>query len=197
MTAFSANIKSMLTRRLVMVVGLMLLGTLAASACAVQENNTYPVETFSEMHYAQSFKMQEPPRLAPPADSVVFSSTGDASQVLNVPDKRERAYDPAVASNLYRINCAVCHGVSGLGDGKAVRHITSGQSFYATTQGGAYAAPPDLVVSAATRLTDRDVMVGFVTSGAVVMPSFGKLLPEEDIRDIVNYIFDDTTGLSQ
>jgi hypothetical protein len=29
------------------------------------------------------------------------------------------------------------------------------------------------------------------------MPEFGKLLAEEDIRDIVNYIFDDTTGLSK
>ena len=40
-------------------------------------------------------------------------------------------------------------------------------------------------------------MVGFITSGAVVMPPFGKLLPEEDIRDIVNYIFDKETGLSK
>lgn len=197
MTAFSANIKSMLTRRLMMVIGLMMLGTLATSACAVQENNTYPVETFSEMHYSQSFKMQEPPRLAPPADSVVFTSAGGVDEHLSVPDKRERAYDPAVAGDLYRVNCAVCHGDTGLGDGKAARHITSDQSFYATTQGTAYAAPPNLVESAATRLTDRDVMVSFVTSGAVVMPSFGKLLPEEDIRDIVNYIFDDSTGLSQ
>ena len=197
MTSFSTNIKSILTRRLVFIVGLMMLGTLATSACAVQESNTYPVETFSEMHYSQSFRAQEPPRLAPPADSVAFKTAGDASNTLNVPDKQERAYDPAVAGNLYRVNCSVCHGDSGLGDGKAARHITSGQSFYATTQGTAYAAPPNLVESAATRLTDRDVMVGFVTSGAVVMPSFGKLLPEEDIRDIVNYIFDDTTGLSQ
>ena len=197
MTSFSTNIKSILTRRLVFIVGLMMLGTLATSACAVQESNTYPVETFSEMHYSQAFKSQEPPRLAPPANSVVFKTAGDSSQTYNVPDKQERAYDPVVAGELYRVNCSVCHGDSGLGDGKAARHITSGQSFYATTQGTAYAAPPNLVESAATRLTDRDVMVGFVTSGAVVMPSFGKLLPEEDIRDIVNYIFDDTTGLSQ
>jgi mono/diheme cytochrome c family protein len=197
MTAFSANIKSMLTNRLVMVLGLLLVGTLATSACAVQESNTYPVETFSEMHYSQSHKSQEPPRLAPPADSVVFASSGDANQVLNVLDKRERDYDPAVAGNLYQVNCSVCHGISGLGDGKAAKHITSGSSFYATTQGTPYGSPPNLVESAATRLTDRDIMVAFVTSGAVVMPSFGKLLPEEDIRDIVNYIFDDSTGLSQ
>jgi mono/diheme cytochrome c family protein len=197
MTAFPANIKSMLTRRFVMIAGLLMLASVTASACAVQESNTYPVEYFSEMHYSQAFRMQEPPRLAPPADSVVFASAGDPSQVLNVPDKRERAYDPTVAGNLYRVNCSVCHGVSGLGDGNATRHITSPKSFYATDSGTPYGAPPNLVDSAATRLTERDTMVGFVTSGAIVMPSFGKLLAEEDIRDIVNYIFDTETGLSQ
>ncbi len=197
MTVFPANIKSMLSRRLVTVAGLLMLSIFVTSACAVQESNTYPVETFSEMHYSQAFRMQEPPRLAPPADAVVFKTAGGVSNTLNVPDKQERAYDPAVAGNLYRVNCSVCHGVSGLGDGKAVRHITSDSSFYATTQGSAYGAPPNLVESAATRLTDRDVMVGFITSGAGIMPSYGKLLPEEDIRDIVNYIFDENTGLSQ
>ena len=198
MTSFSTNIKSILTRRLVFVVGLIMLVTLASSACAVQESNTYPVEIFSEMHYSQSFRMQEAPRLDPLADAVVFASAGGVDQVLSIPDKRERAYDPAVAGDLYRINCSVCHGVSGLGDGRAVRHITSSNSFYATENGGtAYAAPPNLVESAATRLTERDTMVAFTTSGVRVMPAFGKLLAEEDIRDIVNYIFDDQTGLSK
>ncbi len=198
MTAISANIKSMLTRRFVLMVVVLMLASVTVSACAVQESNTYPVETFSEMHFSQSFKMQEPPRLAPLADSVVFGSAGGPGQVLNVPDKRERAYDPTVAGNLYRVNCSVCHGDLGLGDGKAVRHLTSANSFYASENGGdTYGAPPNLVDSAATRLTERDTMVGFVTSGAVVMPPFGKLLPEEDIRDIVNYIFDSETGLSK
>jgi mono/diheme cytochrome c family protein len=198
MTAFPANIKSMLTHRLALTVGLLMLASVVTSACAVQESNTYPVETFSEMHYSQSFRMQEAPRLAPLADAVVFASAGGVDQVLSIPDKRERAYDPAVAGDLYRINCSVCHGVSGLGDGRAVRHITSSNSFYATENGGtAYAAPPNLVESAATRLTERDTMVAFTTSGVRVMPAFGKLLAEEDIRDIVNYIFDDQTGLSK
>jgi mono/diheme cytochrome c family protein len=198
MTSFSTNIKSILTRRLVFVVGLIMLVTLASSACAVQESNTYPVEIFSEMHYSQSFRMQEPPRLAPLADSVVFKSAGDSSQTYNVPDKQERAYDPAIAGNLYRVNCSVCHGVSGLGDGKAVRHITSSSSFYATNEGTPYKAPPNLVDSAANRLNQREVMFSFISGwNGPVMPEFGKLLTEEDIRDIVNYIFDDTTGLSK
>lgn len=197
MTAIPANIKSMLTRRFAIIVGMLILTSVTTSACAVQESNTYPVETFSEMHYSQSFKLQEAPRLAPLANAVVFASAGGVDQVLKVPDKRERAYDPAVAGDLYRINCSVCHGVAGDGEGNAKRHLISSSSFYATTGGNPYAAPPNLVDSARERLTERDMMVGFVTSGAVVMPSFGKLLPEEDIRDIVNYIFDDQTGLSK
>jgi mono/diheme cytochrome c family protein len=198
MIAFPANIKSMLSRRLVTVAGLLMLSIFVTSACAVQESNTYPVETFSEMHYSQAFKAQEPPRLAPPADSVVFKTAGDSSSTLNVPDKQERAYDPVVAGDLYRVNCAVCHGVSGLGDGKAVRHITSSSSFYATNEGTPYKAPPNLVDSAANRLNQREVMFSFISGwNGPVMPSYGKLLPEEDIRDIVNYIFDENTGLSQ
>ena len=197
MIAFPAYFKSLFRRRSALMVGLLSIAAVSASACAVQESNTYPVETFSEMHYSQSFKSQEPPRLAPPADSVVFSSAGDPDQVLVVPDKQERAYDPVVAGNLFRVNCSVCHGIGGHGDGKIVRHLTSTASYWATTNDGTpYIAPPDLVESAATRLTDRDTMVAFVTSGARVMPPFGKLLSEEDIRDIVSYIFDAEAGLS-
>ncbi len=90
MTAFPANIKSMLTRRFALTVGLLMLASVATSACAVQESNTYPVETFSEMHYSQSFRTQEAPRLAPLANAVVFESAGGVNQVLTVLDKQER-----------------------------------------------------------------------------------------------------------
>tara|TARA_B100001971_G_C17898763_1_gene386884 strand:- start:85 stop:612 length:528 start_codon:yes stop_codon:yes gene_type:complete len=175
-----------------------MLAGMPLSACAVQESNTYPVETFSEMHYSQAFRAQEPPRLLPPGDSVVFASTGHPEKISRIPDKKERTYDVEIASSLYRVNCSVCHGISGHGDGKAVRHITSSNSFYATTQGIPYKAPPNLVDSAANRLKDREVMYSFLKAwNGPVMPSFGKLLSEENIRDVINYIFDDETGLSK
>ena len=181
-----------------MAAGMLSLAAASVSACAVQESNTYPVETFSEMHYSQAYKSQEPPRLAPPGDSVVFASQGGPDEVLSVLDKRERPYDALVAGNLFRVNCSVCHGVAGRGDGKIVPHLISTASFWATKPGGAaYGKPPDLVISAAERMDTRDKMVAFVTAGGLVMPQFGKLLSEEDIRDIVNYIFDDETGLSR
>ena len=180
------------------LMGIVLLAFITTSACAVQESNTYPVELFSEMHYSQAHKAQEPPRLAPLADSVVFVSTGHPDSVSRVPDKRSRIYDPVIAGNLYKVNCSVCHGIIGLGDGKAVRHITSNSSFYATNEGAPYKSPPNLVESAANRLNEREIMFRFVSGwNGPVMPKFGKLLAEEDIRDIVNYIFDDSTGLSK
>ena len=180
------------------LMGIVLLAFITTSACAVQESNTYPVELFSEMHYSQAYKAQEPPRLAPVADSVVFISTGHPDSVLMVPDKRSRTYDPVIAGNLYQVNCSVCHGIIGLGDGKAVRHITSNSSFYASNEGAPYKSPPNLIESAANRLNEREIMFRFVSGwNGPVMPEFGKLLAEEDIRDIVNYIFDDSTGLSK
>ena len=180
------------------MIGALAIISLATAACAVQESNTYPVETFSEMHYSQAYKAQEPPRLAPPAAAVAYQSDVSTDEILRVPDKQERTYDPVVAGHLYRVNCAVCHGESGLGDGKAVRHITSESSFYATKNGEPYKSPPNLVDSAANRLNDPDVMFSFVSGwNGPVMPQFGSLLAEEDIRDIVKYIFDDNAGLSK
>ena len=202
MIGFPANFKPMIlptpARRFSVLMGIIMLAFITTSACAVQESNTYPVEMFSEMHYSQAYKAQEPPRLAPLADSVVFVSTGHPDSVLRMPDKRSRVYDPVTAGNLYRVNCSVCHGMAGLGDGKAVRHITSSSSFYATNEGIPYKSPPNLVESAASRLNQREVMFRFVSGwNGPVMPEFGKLLAEEDIRDIVNYIFDNSTGLSK
>ena len=96
----------------------------SAAACAVQESNTYPIEIFSEMHYSQSTRMQEPPRLAPVADAVPFQQIG-TEQVLTVPERLERTYDVTRARELYRINCSTCHGMSGTGDGPAAQHITA------------------------------------------------------------------------
>ena len=175
--------------------GLLLLLGLVAAACGVQESNAYPVEIFSEMHYSQASRAQEPPRLQPPAESVVFEPNGGPEVQLNVPESRRRPYDPTVAGNLYRVNCSVCHGVNGLGDGRAAPHIVSNQSYYATdvSGGSGYNGPPNLQESR-TRLTDQQVFA-IVSNGIIVMPSFGDLLTEEDIWDIVAYVVDTQNGL--
>lgn len=173
---------------------LLLVMAVFISGCAVQESNTYPIEIFSEMHYSQAPRSQEPQRLQPPAEAVPFQQIG-TGQVLEVPDFKERPYDPAVARELFRVNCSVCHGDTGVGDGPAAQHITSSHSYYATANDEPYAAPANLHDKRETY--DKDAMINIITNGIVVMPRFGKLLSEEDIRDIATFIYDEETGLGR
>ena len=50
-------------KRALLPVAAVIVAVFGATACAVQETNTYPIEIFSEMHYSQSTRMQEPPAL--------------------------------------------------------------------------------------------------------------------------------------
>jgi mono/diheme cytochrome c family protein len=174
---------------------LLAFASMAATAC-FQQSNTYPVEIFTEMHYAQFSRSQEPPRLAPAQGAVAFSSSGGAEAILNVPARRERPYDAVRAAELYRVNCSVCHGDSGAGDGKAAPHLTSKTSYFATKNGSPYPAPANLQESLKRPDFTPDTAFATVNRGVVVMPRFGALLPEEDIRDIVNYLFDQQNGIA-
>lgn len=180
-------------RRRAALVGLVGLLAMVSAACAVQEGNTYPVELFTEMHYSQANRSQEPPRLQPPAQSVAYDPAGGPEVPLAVPESQRRAYNSAVAGELYAINCAVCHGLSGQGDGPAAAHLTSNQSYWATTTGSTYAEPANLVSLRGERT--EDIWFTIVSNGISVMPAFGKQLSEEDIWDIVTYLFDQQTGL--
>ena len=179
--------------RLVPWIAGIALVALAAGAC-VQQSNTYPVELFKEMHYSQAHRSQEPPRQAPLRRAVAFVPAGGADVVLDVPAQRTRPYDPAVARELYRVNCTVCHGVSGTGDGPAVPHITAPNSFYATQSGGTpYNPPPNLIELRSDRTPEAWYTV--LNSGVNVMPRYGAMMSEEEIRDLVEYMFDEQTGL--
>ncbi len=166
----------------------------SSTACAVQESNTYPIEIFSEMHYSQSQRNQEPPRLAPVSDAVAFVPIG-SEDVLTVPEHKERAYNAERARELYRINCATCHGMSGAGDGPAAAHMVATDSYWATTNDSPYVGPANLIEKRATY--DQEAMINLVTNGVVVMPRFRNLLPEEDIREIVAFVYDQNTGIGR
>ncbi len=179
--------------RIAALAALMLMAV-TAGAC-IQENNTYPIEIFDEMHYSQAYRALEPPRLAPAAEAVTFDSAGGPSGMLEVPERQERPYDPQVAARLYEVNCSVCHGTGGQGDGPAAPYITSQESFYATEVSGgqAYAPPPNLLESR-DRL-DQNGMYQIIHNGINVMPRFANLLTEAEIRDIVNFVYDREQGL--
>ncbi len=194
MKPLTDQISSRVASRALLPLVAVVVVAVSAVACAVQESNTYPIEIFSEMHYSQSTRMQEPPRLAPVADAVPFQQIG-TEQVLMVPERAERPYDAARARELYRINCATCHGMSGIGDGPAAQHITATDSFWAQTNDSPYVGPADLIEKRATY--DQEAMINLVTNGIVVMPRFRNLLPEEDIREIVAYVYDQNTGIGK
>ena len=177
------------------VLSSLLMGCMKSSG--FQESNTYPVEIFSEMHYSQAYKSQEPPRIKSSGSSIPFKRLASGpSEILNVPEKEERQYDEFVAKNLYRVNCSMCHGVDATGGGTVSEYITSETSFYVETDGKPYPnAPPNLVDRAKTKLVDTDKltaidrMTDFVKIGVGPMPPYKKLLSEAEIRDIVTYIF--------
>ena len=192
-SAARLNIPVSAHRRRTLLVGLVGLLALVAAACSVQETNAYPVDIFTEMHYAQSQRAQEPPRLQPPAQSVAHESVGGPEVSLAVPEFKRRTYNSVIAGQLYAVNCSVCHGLIGEGNGPAAAHLTSNQSYWATTNGSPYAAPANLLAARGARTAD--VWFTTVNNGINVMPAFAKLLSEEDIWDIIAYLFDEQTGL--
>ena len=181
---------------IVIVISSLLMGCMKSSG--FQESNTYPVEIFSEMHYSQAYKSQEPPRIKSSGSSIPFKRLASGpSEILNVPEKEERQYDEFVAKNLYRVNCSMCHGVDATGGGTVSKYITSERSFYAENKGKSYEAPPNLLESTGNKFTDIDSMINFVRNGSQSggpMPPYGKLLSEAEMRDIVTYIFGKTNN---
>lgn len=164
-----------------------------ASAC--NSTNTYPIDFFSEMHYQKSFRSQEPPRLDTPAGAVpitggeavyTFAEARDlANPLAGDPQARERG------AQLYAVNCAVCHGAQGRGDGRMA-------ALWATQQG---AVPPaDLTSPVVVNRTDGElywILTNGFTSpeqqvhypgGLTNMPAFGKLLTPEERWALVSYI---------
>ncbi len=174
-------------RRAGLIAAIAVLG-IAAIGC-FPKSGTYPIEIFTEMHYSQAFRSQEPPRLDAVRGAEVFVGLG-TDETLALTLTRERDYVPAVASHLYAVNCSVCHGDGGLGDGPVATFLTTPNL---TRDGTAYAAPPNLQDS--RERLGKDALFGVVSSGINVMPRFELLLSEEDRWDIVNYVFDMETGL--
>ena len=184
------------TRAVWLLLAVAILG-LALTGC-FPKRTTYPIETFTEMHYTQSYRVQEPPRLNAVNGAEVFVQL-PTEETLRVPDRLERPYTPAGGAELYRVNCAVCHGAGGGGDGSIVPYLTASDSYYAKPPTGnsrdPYLNPPSLIESR-SKLTE-DGMVGIVSAGLNVMPKFNLLLSEEDIREIVAYVYDEANGVGR
>ena len=90
--------------------------------------------------------------------------------------RRNTKPKPAVVGDLYKTNCARCHGADGRGD---------------TPLGQQYEAPdftdPDWW-SQHTKNTSRGKMVSFVANGKDEMPAFAKRLTRSQIELLVDYV---------
>ena len=177
--------------------GLALLVGLLAMGCA---QGAYPLDIFYEMHYQPSYKAHEPPRLSAPESAVPFFDPPAATS-FNLDGQ-----------HLYEVNCAMCHGAAAQGDGEVLRKMIEDYGYlplgsqprpsveeqanmpdykplpdYALLPGYDVSLNPDL-----TSKTAKDLgvagMTGYVRGGIQVMPSFSRLLSEDEITAIVDYV---------
>lgn len=148
------------------ILGFALLGSLAAISCT---QGSYPVDIFYEMHYQQSYKSHEPPRLSAPASAVAF-----------FPPPKSTAFETNTGKHLFNVNCSMCHGLDAKGTGPVLTKLM-------TTYGYQVQADPDLTGSVVTSFGDS-VIESFMMTGVQVMPSFSKLLSAEERQLIIDYI---------
>ena len=181
-------------QKMKMALILVLIG-LISSACMPWGRGTYQIEIFSEMHYAQSYKSQEPPRLYPAQGSVPFMLHEEGTKgILNVVSNSVLEQTEATVSagfGLYQVNCSVCHGMTGKGDGAAKSYLIS--------HGG---LPPADITGPATAMTSDMELKDFIGFGGRIayysggnkyespsaMPMFNKLLTDEEQWQLVHYV---------
>jgi len=74
----------------------------------------------------------------------------------------------------------MCHGVTGKGNGTVLKALTIKYKYVPVMD-------PDLSSDAASSLSDEGI-ASLIRQGVNVMPSFSKLLTEEEIRLITQYV---------
>ena len=157
--------------RLPLVIAALAVVGLMAVGCS---QGAYPLDIFYEMHYQPAYKAHEPPRLTAPASAVPWYGS--------VPP--ERTSFAGSGKHIYDTNCAMCHGPDGLGDGPVLGRMLVDygyQTLDLPTQN------PNLKSEAALGL-DRTGLKGVITGGVNVMPSFAKLLTDNEIELVLDYV---------
>ncbi|MBI4301014.1 MAG: cytochrome c [Chloroflexi bacterium] len=163
-------------RVILLIVALGAMG--AASACS---RGAYPVDVFPEMHYQPSFRSYEPPRLEPPGEAVpitgkeVAYSFPEAADLSNPVAKTPETLDRG--TQIYQLNCAVCHGASGRGNGVVMEPLVQG--------GGT--APVDFASQRVRSRRDGE-LYWILTNGLGYMPPFGRLLTPQERWHLVIFI---------
>lgn len=184
----------LLARRAFPAFALSILVLVMLSGCMPWGRGTYQVEIFSEMHYTQAYKSQEPPRLYPAVGSVPFLAVGETEWILHVDQAMTLDSSNETISlgkKLYAVNCLVCHGATGKGDGPARDYLIK--------HGG---LPPADITGPATGMASDAELKGFISSGGRIayyvgenrwdspsaMPMFSKLLSDQEQWQLIHYL---------
>ena len=147
---------------------LALLAGLLALGCA---QGAYPLDIFYEMHYQPSHKDHEPPRLSAPASAVPFYAAPESAGV---------AVD---GEELFNVNCAMCHGAEGKGNGQVLLTMMDAYDYTPTVPADLTALDDPLMIA-----KDTAGVINIMVGGLSVMPSFSKLLSPEEIDAVANYV---------
>ena len=180
--------KGQSTRRILLLVVVLVLA-IAGTGCLAKSGTYAPIDWAAEMHYNQSYRAQEPPRLVSPLGAVPFKFASDTRELTREPAISPADYsgltNPVTRSaatsgagvELFRVNCSMCHGSEGLGDGRVSEFLVAYNYF----------AAPDLTLDGTVSKTDGD-LYGILTNGINVMPTFKNLLSPGDRWLLVDYM---------
>ena len=161
---------------------LVLLGiSLLTTGCIAKSGSNAPIDWAAEMHYTQSIKSQEPPRLYSPEGAVpttgreLIRSKEEYASLKNPVSQTEE--NAAVGAELYRINRSMCHGSLAQGDGRVGEYLK---------QYG-YIAPHNHTEHATVDKTAAE-LADILADGSNVMPKFRQLLTEDERWLIINHV---------
>ena len=145
----------------------LLAGLITLAGCS---QGSYPLDIFYEMHYQPSYKAHEPPRLSVPESAVAWFPPPPATSFAND------------GQHLFQVNCSMCHGPAGKGDGPVLEKMMEQYGYELNP-----AIPPDLTSPPVMGMPQEGI-AGFMRSGFVVMPNFSKLLTDEEMRLVAEYV---------
>jgi mono/diheme cytochrome c family protein len=152
----------------------------AATAGLIITFEVIGIEWLSTMEIQASFRPMEDSRPVPagsvPIDGAAYvrNAGAPANPVTASDESRARG------ETLYALNCAVCHGPAGKGDGSIAQFLTR--------------KPADLTGANVTGLSDGDIFL-IISNGVPRvqgflggMPALRENLPVGDRWDVVNYV---------
>ena len=162
----------------------------AAFGCLAKTGTHQPVDLFSEMHYNQSIRSQEQPRLSPPVGAIPITYEDTHGQFVKLTLEQyaelenplQSGSDPSIGETLFTTNCVFCHGINGMGDGPVSAKLVN--------YGGIPAA--NLTGPATVRRSDGEIF-GLISQGGALrtqfgMPRYEAFLSSDDRWALVKYI---------